>query len=205
MKKLAITLAAGVILAACGSNDSTAVAGQGTIAAQLTDAPFTTDSVARVDVYVVRIDAKKTDADSSETAKGATDDSASTGGWTTLATPNQLVNLLAYQNGAALTLGSHDVPAGTYLGFRLVIDATKSSVTLKNGAVLTANSTPSVTFPSASRSGIKIVLAQPVVVASGQTTTVLVDFMVGSSFVMRGATIAGNGLTFTPVVRATVK
>jgi hypothetical protein len=29
--------------------------------------------------------------------------------------------------------------------------------------------------------------------------------MVGSSFVMRGATITGNGLTFTPVVHATVK
>ena len=62
-------------------------------------------------------------------ARGATDDSASPGGWTTLATPNQSVNLLAYQAGAALPLGSKSIVAGSYLGFRLVIDGTRSSVT----------------------------------------------------------------------------
>jgi hypothetical protein len=138
-------------------------------------------------------------------ARGATDDSASPGGWTTLATPNQSVNLLAYQAGAALPLGSKSIVAGSYLGFRLVIDGTRSSVTLKNGTVLSGTSTPSIKFPSASRSGIKIALTQAVTVMANQTTTVLVDFMVLNSFVMRGNSIAQNWLLFTPVIHASVK
>jgi hypothetical protein len=175
------------------------------MAMQLTDAPFLTDSISRVDLFVVRVDARSSDADSATAAKGAPDDSASVGGWTTIATPNQSVNLLAYQNGAELPLGQGSMPAGSYLGFRLVIDATRSRVTLKNGMVLSGTSTPSIMFPSASRSGIKIVLSQPVTISAGQTTTVLVDFMVLNSFVMRGSSIAQNGLLFTPVVHASVK
>jgi len=200
----ALLLGAGTLLAACGST-STTEAGRGTLAVQLTDAPFPTDSVKSVDVYVVRVDARIADVDSATAAKGATDDSASTGGWTTITSPNQSVNLLAYQNGAALPLGSASLAAGNYLGFRLVIDPTRSSLTLKNGAVLSGTSTPSIMFPSASRSGIKIVLSTPVTVTTNQTTTVLVDFVVGSSFVMRGNSISQNGLLFTPVVRGSVK
>lgn len=197
-------MATASLAAACSGTATTAV-GNGTMAVQLTDAPFLVDSVKSVDVFVVRVDARVSDADSATAAKGATDDSASTGGWITLAKPSQSVNLLAYQNGAALPLGSASVAAGSYQGFRLIIDPTRSSLTLKNGTVLTSTSTPSVTFPSASRSGIKIVLSQPVTVTANQTTTVLVDFMVGNSFVMRGNSISLNGLIFTPVIRATVK
>lgn len=199
-----VALVALVALAACGTTTPTA-AGSGTLAVQLTDAPFSLDSVQRVDVYVVRVDARMADADSATAAMGAPDDSASAGGWTTLATPNQSVNLLAFQGGLALPLGSASIPAGSYRGFRLVIDPTKSSLTLKSGAVLSGTSTPSITFPSAARSGIKIMLAQPVSVTATRTTTVLIDFMVGDSFVMRGNSMSQNGLLFTPVIRATVK
>jgi hypothetical protein len=201
---LAATLGTFILFGACGGANSTAAA-NGTIALQLTDAPFAVDSVKSVDVFVVRVDGRQADADSATAAKGATDDSASTGGWTTLASPNQSVNLLAYQNGAVLPLGEKSLPAGSYAGFRLIIDASKSSLTLKNGTVLSGTSTPSVTFPSASRSGIKIVLTQAVTVTANQTTTVLIDFIIVNSFVMRGNSIAQNGLLFTPVVRATVK
>ena len=201
---IAVVFASSAFLAACDSAGTTA-AGTGTLAVQLTDAPFSTDSVKSVDVWVVRVDARQPDADSATAAMGATDDSASTGGWTTLTRPNQSVNLLAYQNGAALPLGSAQIAAGNYLGFRLVIDPTKSSLTMKNGMVLSSTSMPNISFPSAARSGIKIVLTQPVTVAANQTTTVLVDFMVDSSFVMRGNTIMQNGLLFKPVVRGSVK
>ena len=197
-------MASAALAAACSGTATTAV-GNGTLAVQLTDAPFPVDSVKSVDVFVIRVDGRIADADSATAAKGATDDSANTDGWITLARPNQSVNLLAYQNGAALPLGSASVAAGNYRGFRLVIDPTRSSLTLKNGMVLTGTSTPSIMFPSASRSGIKIVLAQPVNIAANQTTTVLVDFMVGNSFVMRGNSISQNGLIFSPVIRASVK
>ena len=197
-------LVALALIAGCNSTTSTA-AGNGTLAVQITDAPFPTDSVRSVDVFVVRVDARVAESDSATATKGVTDDSASVGGWTTIATPNASVNLLAYQSGATLPLGSRTLAAGSYSGFRLVIDPSKSSLTLKNGAVLTSTSSPNVTFPSASRSGIKIVLSQPVTVTAGQTTTVLIDFMVGSSFVMRGNSISQNGLLFTPVLRGTIK
>ena len=197
-------IAAAALIAAC-SGASTATKGTGTLAVQLTDAPFPTDSVQSVDVFVVRVDARLADADSASAAQGTSDDSASTGGWTTLARPNRSVNLLAYQNGAALPLGDTAVAAGSYLGFRLVIDAAKSGITLKNGQVLTGTSTPNIVFPSASRSGIKVVLTKSVDVADRDTTTVLIDFMVGDGFIMRGNSIAQNGLLFKPVVRASVK
>jgi len=201
---IAAVFASGALLAACSSTATTA-AGQGTLAVHLTDAAFPTDSVKSVDIFVVRVDARQSAVDSAGAAKGATDDSASTGGWTTLTAPNQSVNLLAYQNGAALPLGQANVAAGSYQGFRLIIDPTKSSLTLKNGTVLSGTSTPNVMFPSAARSGIKIVLAQPISVTVNQTTNVLVDFVVGSSFVMRGNSISQNGLLFTPVIRGSLK
>lgn len=204
MTGLTVLFAAAAVAAAC-SDATTAASGKGTLAVQLTDAPFPTDSVQSVDVFVVRVDARVADADSTTAAQGVSDDSAGTGGWTTLARPNQSVNLLAYQNGAVLPLGDTTLAPGGYQGFRLVIDASKSGVTLKNGMVLTGTSNPSIIFPSASRSGIKVVLTQPVEVVAYDTTTVLIDFMVGDSFVLRGNSIAQNGLLFKPVVRASVK
>lgn len=200
---IAALATAGVFAAACAN--STTEAGRGTLAVQLTDAPFPTDSVLRVDVFVVRVDARMADTDSASAARGASDDSANTGGWTTITRPNQIVNLLAYRNGAFLPLGNAGVAAGNYNGFRLVIDPSKSSLTLKNGAVLTSTSTPNVLFPSGARSGIKILFLSPVLVAANDTTTVLVDFMVNDSFVMRGNSISQNGLLFKPVIKGTVR
>lgn len=200
---LGATLGAVALGAACSS--SSTGTGTGALKVQLTDAPFSSDSVSRVDIFVVRIDAKTAVSDSAEAAKGATDDSASASGWTTIATPNAKIELLALRNGVFKELGKKTLAAGTYQSFRLIIDATQSSVTLKNGTVLTNSSTPSVTFPSASRSGIKINLTTPLVVTAGDTTTTLVDFDVNQSFVMRGATINQNGLLFKPVITAKIK
>lgn len=195
-----LALAASVTYAAaCG--DSPTAAGRGTLAVRLTDAPFPTDSVSSVDIFVVRVDGRVADTDSAS----AEQDSAGTNGWTTLASPNISVNLLAYQNGASLPLGTATLTEGSYHGFRLIIDPSKSSITLKNGMVLTGTSSPNITFPSGSRSGIKIVLTKPVEVMASDTTTMLVDFDVANSFVLRGNTILQNGLLFKPVVKATTQ
>lgn len=195
---------AGVALA-CASDTGVTAQGRGTLQVHLTDAPFPTDSVSRVDVFVVRVDAKQAESDSAEAARGAGDDSASVGGWVTLATPKQKVELLALRNGVSTMIGSSSVAAGSYRSFRLIIDPAQSSVTLKNGLVLTSTSSPSIQFPSAARSGIKVNLDKPIAVAAGDTTPVLVDFDVAQSFVMRGNSLAQHGLTFKPVVRGTLK
>jgi uncharacterized protein YggT (Ycf19 family) len=201
---IAIAFIAASTLAGCSRKLNTA-ASTGTMAVQLTDAPFLVDSVARVDVFVVRVDARVSDADSATAARGLTDDSSSAGGWTTVATPNVLVNLLAYQNGVVLPLGNARISTGAYQGFRLVIDPSRSSLTLKNGMVLTSISSPNVSFPSAARSGIKINFTQPVMITEDDTTTVVADFIVSDSFVLRGNTIMQNGLLFKPVIRGTVR
>jgi hypothetical protein len=195
-------LAGCAILVACGS-DSTSPAGTGTISVQLTDAPFPTDSVKSVDVFVVRVDARVNNTDSSAAATATSADSSSAAGWKTIASPNAKLNLLSLQNGITASIGQTSIAAGTYGGFRLIIDPSQSSVTLKNGMTLTSTSNPSVNFPSAGRSGIKINPSSPVTIATGGSATVLVDFNVGSSFVMRGNSIAQNGLLFLPVVTMT--
>lgn len=197
----ASALAVLALTSACSDSTSPSTA-PGTMMVRLTDAPFSSDSVKSVDIFVVRVEGRLVGADS--VAADSSLDDGSVHGWQVLASPNASYNLLAYQNGISTALGSAQLAAGTYNGFRFIIDPSQSSVTLKNGTVLTGTSSPNVTFPSASRTGIKIVLTQPVTIASGATSTLLVDFDVSNSFVMRGNTIAQNGLLFKPVIKATV-
>jgi hypothetical protein len=203
----ALAFGAAALPIACSSDAGTAPltsSNSGTVVVRLTDAPFLTDSLKSVDIFVVRVDARVADTDSSDATHGISDDSSATNGWKTIASPNASVNLLSLQNGVSTTLGQSILAPATYSGFRFIIDPAKSSVTLKDGRVLTGSSDPGIKFPSADKSGIKIVLAQPVVVTAGTTTTLLVDFNVNDSFVMRGNSIHNNGLLFKPVIKASV-
>ncbi|HEY8164105.1 MAG TPA: DUF4382 domain-containing protein [Gemmatimonadaceae bacterium] len=186
---------AGLALAAlgvwsCSDNPLGELGGTGQLTVQLTDAPFPFSEVSRVDVFIVSVQAKIADVTETEAAD------SSSGGWKTLATPNAAINLLDLGGGKTTTLGTATLPTGLYKGFRLIIDPSKSSVTLKDGTH------PDVKWPSAAQSGIKILLDNPVDVVAGGTV-ILVDFDVGRSFHMRGNSISQNGLIFNPVVRAT--
>jgi len=180
---------AGVAAIACGESDLTG-SGSGQLSIQLTDKPFPFNEVKSVDVFVVRIDGRMEDTDSVEAADDDSDD------WTTLASPNTSINLLTLTGGKTANLGVVTLPAGTYRGFRMIIDADESGVTLND------NSTPEVKWPSAGNNGIKIRLDEPVVIGPGGTTNLLIDFDVGRSFVMRGNSISQNGLLFKPVIHA---
>ncbi len=192
---------AALLLAACGTTDP---AGSGVLRVQLTDAPFPADTVQSVDIWVVRVDARLAEADSAQAAAGASDDSASTGGWTTISRPNQSFDLMTLRGGTVAELGQDTLPQGNYRGFRLVIDPSKSSVTLKDGTVLDGDSSPSVSFPSAARSGIKVNVTQSIPVGADSVSTMLIDFDLDHSFVMRGNSIS-SGLNFTPVIKASPK
>jgi hypothetical protein len=160
--------------------------------------------VKSVDVFIVRVDARLADVSDDEANQTLSAESSTSNGWKTVATPNASFDLLSLQNGIAATLGQAMLPAGTYSGFRLVIDQDKSSATLKTGMVLDGGSTPGIKFPSAGQSGIKIVLSQPVTIVAGTETDLLDDFNVDQSFVLRGNTIDKNGLLFKPVVNASI-
>jgi len=195
MKKthLAALALAAITAAACGDSNAPTLSTGGQVNVQLTDAPFPFGQVKSVDVYIVRIDAKLSDADSAAAANEA--DSA---GWKTLASPNSTFNLLTLTGGTTANLGTATLPIGSYKSFRMVIDTDKSSVTLND------NTKPDVKWPSAGKNGIKIILDKPFDVTTG-TTNLLIDFDAGRSFVMRGNSISQNGLLFKPVIRATTQ
>jgi hypothetical protein len=194
-----------VLGALVGCSDSGLEPGQGRIALRLTDAPFPLDSVESIDVFVLRIEAKAeatTEADAQASVQG---EAASNDGWIVLATPNASFNLMDLQNGVSVSLGDAEVAAGSYRSIRLILDTNQSSVTLITGLTLTGTSTPSILFPSAGQSGIKVQFTTPIEVDEGATTDVLLDFDAGESFVVRGNTILQNGLLFKPVIRASVQ
>jgi hypothetical protein len=191
-------------LVACSDSESIGP-GQGRIAVRMTDAPFPLDDVASIDIFVVRVEAKAEATSEADAAADVEDDEAESDGWIVLATPNESFDLMDLRNGVTVFLGDAVVAEGDYRSFRLIIDTDQSSVTLKDGTVLTANSSPSIMFPSAGRSGIKVNLNGDIAVDEGLTTDVLLDFDAEESFVLRGNTIMQNGLLFKPVIKATVQ
>ena len=192
-----LVLGAAAFVTAC--SDAGTGAGRGSLNLAITDAPFPYDEVARADVYVVRIDAKQEEASEADAEDGATEahqdgDEDRRTGWVTLATPNQAINLLELQHGKMANLGGQSLPTGEYRGFRLVIDPSKSSVTLKDGTKA------DIKWPSAAQTGIKVKLEEAIAVTAGETLMVI-DFDLAGSFVMRGNSVKANGLLFKPVVR----
>jgi hypothetical protein len=174
-----------LVMGGCSDSSGT---GSGLLTVRLTDAPFPFSDVAAVDVYVVRIDAKQ----ATSTDEEAADESSE--GWTTVATPNALINLLDLGSGKTVNLGATTLPTGTYQSFRLILDTDQSSITLKDGTK------PSIKFPSAGHSGIKVILDEPISLTENGSVTTL-DFDIGRSFVMRGND-ARNGFIFKPVIHA---
>jgi hypothetical protein len=187
---LAIALASGALLTACESSTG---GGPGTVTVQLTDKPFPFAEVSEVNVFVVRVDAKTTDPTDADA-----EDPDNNDGWVTLATPNELVDLLELNGGKLKKLGTKTLANGTYRGFRIIIDPSKSGVVLENG------SEPDIIWPSAAQTGIKVNMIEPLVVSSDEQVFII-DFDIGRSFVMRGNDIEQNGLLFKPVVQALVQ
>jgi hypothetical protein len=176
------------IFAAAACSDSSGT-GTGLLTVRLTDAPFPFSDVARVDVYVLRVDAK-TAATSDEEAA----DENNRDGWTTIASPNASINLIDLGDGKTVNLGATTLATGNYQSFRLILDTDKSSITLKDGT------TPPISFPSAGHSGIKVILDKPIELTEDGSVMTL-DFDIGRSFVMRGNN-AENGFNFKPVIHA---
>jgi Domain of unknown function (DUF4382) len=185
--------AAAFLTIASSCSDSSTAAGTGRLTVLLTDAPFPFDSVARVDIYVVRIDARSDPA-----GDAAMSDAGDSRGWTTIARPERRINLLDLRNGVTTNLGAGALPVGAYNAFRLVLDTDSSGVTLTDGT------TPPVKWPSAGQSGLKINLDAPIAVR-GDDQEIVIDVDLARSFVMRGRSIGQNGLLFKPVIHAVAR
>ena len=218
-----IALSATALFSVAACSDSTG-AGTGTVGVRLTnesvapsvaasvaadiigeaDSPLPAGSVKSVDIFVVRVDAKRENATDDDAAAATEESDAEKGGWVTVAEPNALFDLTKLADGTNTFLGDAEVGAGSYKGFRLIIDPAKSSVTLNDetNTVIGGESIVGLKFPSADKTGIKINLSGGAVeVKEGETSTLVVKFDVSKSFVVRGGSIEQSGLLFKPVIR----
>ena len=217
--RLVIAFSAATLFGVAACSDSTA-AGTGTVSVRLTnqsvaasvaadivgaaaESPLPPNSVKSVDIFIVRIDAKAQEATDDAATEHTDESEAAKDGWVTVAEPNAKFDLMKLTNGQNTFLGDAKVAAGSYNGFRLIIDPAKSSVTLNDGknTVIGGESIVGLKFPSAAKTGIKIKLSDGAVeVKQGETSTLIVKFDVTNSFVVRGNSIEQNGLLFKPVI-----
>jgi hypothetical protein len=213
-----IAFSAATLFGAAACSDSTG-AGTGTVSVRLANAsaaaanadvvtneagsPLPAGFLKSVDIFVVRIDARRQEPTDDEAAEATEEAESTRRGWVTVAEPNTTFDLMTLSDGANTLLGDAQVPAGMYSGFRLIIDPAKSSVTLNDEAntVIGGESIVGLKFPSADKTGIKIKLFGPLNVMDGETSTLVVKFDVSNSFVIRADSIMQNGLLFKPVIR----
>src|SRR3989442_10367664 len=96
--------------------------GQPLVRVSLTDAPFPYDSVASVNVYVVRVEAN------------AKPDTSGGGDWVPIAEPRKSFNLLALQRGTTAFIGEGELPAGQYRAVPMTVATSLSFLLWKTGA-----------------------------------------------------------------------
>src|SRR5688572_4542931 len=205
MARSSISLLVVLVLSACSESSGPPRPTTGTVSANITDAPLPIDSVSRVDVWIVRLDATMRDATDNDIRNAGTPASGNPRtGWVTVAAPDSSYNLVALRNGAKSPLGTGDLEIGIYRSFRLVLDADRSTVTLKDGRVLTSTSSPGIRWPSAGRSGVKVDL-KGMFVLTRDGAPLLIDFNLEESFVLAGSSLSTGGLIFNPVLRGEQK
>ena len=86
------------------------------------DSPLPAESVKSVDIWVVRIDARRNDTSDDDAAAATEESEAKEGGWLTVAEPDASFDLMKLADGTNTFLGDAKVAAGSYNGFRLIID-----------------------------------------------------------------------------------
>jgi hypothetical protein len=173
-------------------SDGTGPASDGMTSFLLTDAPFPYELFSRVDVFVVSV-----------STSISPDTSGPDAGYIQVAAPNKRFNLLDLQGGNTADMGAFELAADSYLGLRLVIDTDASSMTLRDGTVLTNRSDPGVDWQGTGEKTLNALIESPIVVP-GEGATIVVDFDVGRSFLPGGDTLGGGegSYLFLPFIRA---
>ena len=172
--RTAALIAAGVFgaIAGCSKSMSTGNEFPQNVGVLLTDSPFPFDQMARADLFVVSVSA------------GA--DSGAGGGpctnATVIARPDRAIDLLTLQGGVSEQLGVTTLPAGRYGAVCITIDTDRSSLTRKDGTVLTSTSSPGINWSASGQRLIKADLFQPIEVGASYTN-ILIHFDVGRSLI----------------------
>lgn len=174
MKRIANAALLAVVVA-CSESTSPdkGFSGGGLTTFRLTDAPFPFNTVARVDIHVVQVQASW----AGDTSAAAASD------FVTVADVNRTINLLALQGGLTDELGTANIPKGAIKAVRMIIDTDKSSITLNSGAVLTGSTNPGIAWQSSA--GIATLNAEVTdnIAVPDEGTDVVIDFDIGRSFI----------------------
>jgi len=160
-------LALAGLAGSCYKDDSTGPKGGKPMArVLLTDDPFPFDSVAHVNVYVVRVDATTNP-----------DTTVQDSGWVTVAEPHKVFDLLTLQQGDTALVGSGELSAGEYRAIRVVLDVDSSSILWSGGASMPVDWQ---NFGS-SKVTLYALVESPVSVPQ-DGADIVIDFDVGRSF-----------------------
>lgn len=190
VRSISMVLAAAWLSVGCGGGGG---GGTGTLSLRMTDGPFpaTEGCLSAAEIDIDRVEVQGASGFVEIPLTGAV------GGLVTL-------DLLQLRSGldAALALGS--LPTGTYHQIRLHIVDTRLVFT--DGSL-----TRSFKVPSGMTSGLKINVKPNFAIASGQTTPLLIDFDLSSSFHVTGTggdpdcadlKLGENQVIFNPVIHA---
>src|SRR5262245_19183457 len=130
--------------------------------------------------------------------------------WTPVFTGSNTIDLVPLTTGVAELLVEAEVPPGTYDMVRLLVDA--GTVTLTDAAVVQGDSHTFTTenggmkFPSGAQTGIKVNIENDIVVTTGLSSDLTLDFDLSKNFVFNGPVTHQPGVRrviFTPHVKAT--
>ena len=185
-------LAGAAATAACYRDDPVGNSAGGRTRVLLTDAPFPYDSVARVDLYIVEIQAT---SDPDTTFLGQW--------WTRVTEPQQAFNLLDLQQGTTAVIGEGDLPSGMYRAIRMVIDTDSSKVWARadvdaSGRPIPGRAPLPVHWGASAGRPHLYALVEPPLEIGNFGGSIVIDFDVGRSFLPR----YDGGFDFSPVLRA---
>ncbi|MBC2838443.1 DUF4382 domain-containing protein [Robiginitalea sp. SC105] len=156
----------------------------GRVEVKVTDAPFPSHLVSATYVTIDRIEAR---------AKDESSDDA----FVLLFEGSEKINIMELTNGMVATLGTSEIPVGTYDLVRLVISG--AYVVLEDGTEV------DVKVPSGAQSGLKVFIKPGLEVAGELTSELLLDMDLSKSFVFRENPIDPDkieSIIFNPVIRA---
>ena len=138
----------------------------------ITDTPFPYDLVEGADLYIVRV---TVGTDSGSTGSGC-------GGAVQVAAPNRTIDLLALQHGTTALLDTFKLTAGDYRAVCVTINTNLSSLTLRDGRILTGTSSPGIDWSGSGERILKADVHDPIAIADSGGR-ILIHFDVGRSFI----------------------
>lgn len=167
-----------VTITSCDNESTKSSAGTGTMEVVMHDNPGNYQEV-WVDVQRVEVNNQA--------------DEDTTKGWVVISEPDKRYNLLELINGSQEVLGEAELETGIYSQIRLILG--------DDNTIVVNDSTYNLQTPSAQQSGLKLNINADI--KEGMTYTLMLDFDVSRSIVVRGQGGATNETyLLKPVIRA---